>query len=527
MSVFKILNRWRPLKANGCLGSALALLAFLIHAQALAQFATVQVNEPGEWRPFEVGELVVSPFTGTGPYRYWTEIPNDLQSLELEHFFLVPNPEKSNAEEYGLLNFETLTDGVVWMLALTQSNIDTLPPLGWRLIRQDLVIENGQEPFGENTIIHECALFERDCKAGEQFSIRVDTYHAPIVLRTTANPTLPQPPDPASFAVVQINEPGEWNKFSEREEVGHQTTGNGPPHFWNIIEGDNLEIELEHYFLTFDSMKTDPIQYGLLDFETLSDGIVWMLTTVRFGGGGNSNGNWIPELTTREMLEADGWRIIEGQASSGQAPESDGALSNLQNWLLFERLCEAGEEFSIRTEKYQPPILLRAAQPVIPSGIKLGVSLNLDNHVEVQISEGQTGYYRVSTSTDLRGWSEVITLDVAQLGIKAISAQGPFPRQFFRAQYFGPRLRILSQPRGASVAEGQNVEFSVVAEGPGQITYLWYKDGEPIFEAFTDSLTIDSASIEDVGEYSVKVFTDPSLSLGFSISSDIAVLSIF
>lgn len=145
----------------------------------------------------------------------------------------------------------------------------------------------------------------------------------------------------AQFATVEIHEPGEWRPFSKGEAVASPLVGpGGPVRVWGDIP-ERLTA-LEHYYLLPDTAKLDAVAYGQLDFEVTEGGIVRMLTTTSFGDYG-SGSDWRTELTSREQLELDGWVETEAFGS----------------WLLFERQCEAGEKFSIRTEKYHSPVLLR------------------------------------------------------------------------------------------------------------------------------------------------------------------------
>ena len=90
----------------------------------------------------------------------------------------------------------------------------------------------------------------------------------------------------------------------------------------------------------------------------LSDGPAWLLVTTRFGGGGNSDGDWQQELTTQAELEADGW----AQIATGITDSWDSINPSLE-YILYERDCSTGELFHLRTEKYVAPIPLTGAVP--------------------------------------------------------------------------------------------------------------------------------------------------------------------
>ncbi len=87
-----------------------------------------------------------------------------------------------------------------------------------------------------------------------------------------------------------------------------------------------------------------------LRYKVLTDGLVQMACTSRFGGGGNSGGGWKDEVISEQKLQQKGWhreRKLELKTS-----EQDHV------WWIYSRTCTAGEEFNYRTEKYRSPILL-------------------------------------------------------------------------------------------------------------------------------------------------------------------------
>ena len=87
-----------------------------------------------------------------------------------------------------------------------------------------------------------------------------------------------------------------------------------------------------------------------LKFKVLTDGLVHMACTSRFGGGGNSGGGWKSEVTSEEQLEKNGWKRERG------IELKDAQKDHV--WWTFTRTCKSGEEFTFRTEKYISPMLL-------------------------------------------------------------------------------------------------------------------------------------------------------------------------
>jgi len=107
---------------------------------------------------------------------------------------------------------------------------------------------------------------------------------------------------------------------------------------------------------------------GIITFEVLTDGLVLMACTTRWGGGGNPSGGWQQQLTTREELEADGWVEfaigLQDAELNGPAPYLD--------YVVFRRDSFAGETFTYRTEKYRPPTIIRS-KTVVPEPVSLGI----------------------------------------------------------------------------------------------------------------------------------------------------------
>ncbi|MDB6140198.1 MAG: serine/threonine protein kinase [Verrucomicrobiaceae bacterium] len=92
------------------------------------------------------------------------------------------------------------------------------------------------------------------------------------------------------------------------------------------------------------------MQEPTLRLKVLSEGLVYMACTSRWGGGG-SGGEWQNGLTTHDKLEADGWHAVDA-AREMKSTESD------HTWLMFSRACKTGEAFLYHTEKYLSPIII-------------------------------------------------------------------------------------------------------------------------------------------------------------------------
>jgi hypothetical protein len=70
---------------------------------------------------------------------------------------------------------------------------------------------------------------------------------------------------------------------------------------------------------------------------------------------------------------------------------------------------------------------------------------------------------------------------------------------------FGQPPALATQPQGATVPVGSPFQFSVEAEGTGPLTYGWQKDGLPLKDATSSTLSIAQVSTDDAGEYRVLV----------------------
>jgi hypothetical protein len=87
---------------------------------------------------------------------------------------------------------------------------------------------------------------------------------------------------------------------------------------------------------------------------------------------------------------------------------------------------------------------------------------------------------------------------------------------------FPPRIEDPSQPADRTVIEGEATTFSAGAvAGTGPFTYQWSKDGEPITDATSATLTLDPVLETDAGSYSVEI-TNPK---GLKVTSRAAVLT--
>jgi len=137
--------------------------------------------------------------------------------------------------------------------------------------------------------------------------------------------------------------------------------------FINVIDHRYFWYEVptfaeEQNFLFWQVLLSGGSADGITTFEVLSDGPVLMAVTTRWGGGGNPDGDWMPELTTREELEQQGWV----EFATGLSDTRDGLPGPGHEYIVFRRDSVAGEIFTYRTEKYRAPMIIRSEVTAIP-----------------------------------------------------------------------------------------------------------------------------------------------------------------
>ena len=162
-------------------------------------------------------------------------------------------------------------------------------------------------------------------------------------------PTASETPKPAA-PVAKV--PFGTKAAPKPAKVEAQDTVLAPLNAGEQLLSDALKVQwvdIPDFFQGFQFTKVKEY-VPTLRFKVLSDGLLYMACTNRFGGGGNAGGNWKNEIITEEQLHKKGWhreRRLELKAT-------DAALV----WWVYSRTCKAGEEFTYRTEKYKSPILL-------------------------------------------------------------------------------------------------------------------------------------------------------------------------
>jgi hypothetical protein len=164
-------------------------------------------------------------------------------------------------------------------------------------------------------------------------------------------------------AQIQADEGGTWLPLA----VGTPSFGTTTRYVWQTVPSFLTENNFSFFQVDPGPPGWPAVPYGIITFTITQTGPAYMAVTTRFGGGGNSSGGWIPQLTSEAQLEAQGWNQVAGTTGLADVDVLSG-LTDVQ-FLIFERDSLAGDTFTYRTEKYVPPILLETAITPEPSSL--------------------------------------------------------------------------------------------------------------------------------------------------------------
>ncbi|MDF1657096.1 MAG: hypothetical protein P1U58_05760 [Verrucomicrobiales bacterium] len=151
-----------------------------------------------------------------------------------------------------------------------------------------------------------------------------------------ARSVLVDPARSAQFAIVNSAIDGKWAPLSE----GADLYTNSEKYQWKDVPQSLVGT----HFLSL------PIHQGFVEFDVASDGFVFLVTSTRWGGGGNSSGDWLDEVMLERDLRRAGWRELKGVG--------DLTAGDPGEMIIFWRHSEQGEKYRVRTEKYVAPMLL-------------------------------------------------------------------------------------------------------------------------------------------------------------------------
>ncbi|MDF1741128.1 MAG: hypothetical protein P1U86_18340 [Verrucomicrobiales bacterium] len=141
---------------------------------------------------------------------------------------------------------------------------------------------------------------------------------------------------PTALATFEESEALVWRELKR----GVNCYGKSERYQWETVPKELSDVRF----------SVQAIHAGELTVRVKSAGLVFIATSTRWKGGGNSSGDWMEDAMDQRDLRRAGWRTL--RRIQGLTNNDTG------EWKVFYRKAEAGESFSIRTEKYAAPVLL-------------------------------------------------------------------------------------------------------------------------------------------------------------------------
>lgn len=219
----------------------------------------------------------------------------------------------------------------------------------------------------------------------------------------------------ADTAHYEIATPGTWLPLT----AGTPAFGPTDRYIWDAIPS----------FLTdggYAFWQTNPgagwpsVPYGQLSFSVTQSGPAYLAVSTRFGGGGNSSGGWLPEVSYLANLEADGWQSVTGGLT-----EIDRLTGNVDvEYLVMMRESLAGESFTYRTEKYVPPVPLVKPLPSPPPGSSFVIDQS-QSYVTATVIVGEAAADEQSPGSLTTPLAGTVVVDLSSPGlIRFVDAGG-------------------------------------------------------------------------------------------------------
>ncbi|MCF7764991.1 MAG: immunoglobulin domain-containing protein [Verrucomicrobia bacterium] len=280
------------------------------------------------------------------------------------------------------------------------------------------------------------------------------------------------------LASNKIKEPGEWRRLSAGQLISSPSTGTGPSNFWRAIPNALRNPALDYYYLTQDATKGSAQEYGQIDFEVLTSGPVWMFVLFRTGND-----------TAYATLQENGWHVVSRDVESEYGYDPYGNNQSFQTWMLFERTCITGETFSIRTETYQPPIILRnpSIEPDYLSSLVAYYPFNGNANDESGNSNNGTVYNAVlapdrngvlSSAYDFNGTSaDIVIPDSPSLDIEsALTVSAWIKARTFDDPLPGSQKVVILSKR-QNDGWGPGYESSFVFTGQAEVNWDFHPNG--------------------------------------------------
>ena len=241
--------------------------------------------------------------------------------------------------------------------------------------------------------------------------------------------------------------------------------------------------------------------YRIPNVQT-TDGGTYTVTVTDGGGATTSNLTSVIVITPNLGLSDD-----VGSASPTSAQSGDGSGNNVGAGSEAGEPSHAGGRPAKRSVwmAWNSPGVGIASFGTRGSGfdtILAAYKGSPDNLVQVASDEDGGGFLTSSISFNTE---DGVTYFVAVDGFEG--AQGAIALRWDWFQTAEPLPVITTQPQSQTVLFEQPVEFSVVGDNSGGSTlaYQWFLDGEIIANATGAALSLASAGVLDVGEYTVEV----------------------
>lgn len=241
---------------------------------------------------------------------------------------------------------------------------------------------------------------------------------------------------------------------------------------------------------------------GIISFDVLTDGPALLAVTTRWGGGGNSSGDWIPELTTEAEFLADGWV----EYASPMLVYTNGFDGATHQFTTYRRDSLAGESFTYRTEKYVPPLPLTtqftaATDGAVQWSIEDGGNGHFYDYVEgdftwseardmaaSMVHDGLHGYLTTITSEEENNFIADNLFHMGFLGGSDAEVEGDWKwvvgpetgQLFFRGEYPDPdrETLIYADWGGNEPNDFDNTPFDFPYAGEDFLVFVTRGDGE-------------------------------------------------
>lgn len=174
---------------------------------------------------------------------------------------------------------------------------------------------------------------------------------------------------------------------------------------------------------------------------------------------------------------------------------------------------------SVTTDSFFPPVPQFTLQPAALSNSEVGGIVNLTSEA---VSNPAVSSYQWEKSPDgTTAWTPVpgataaaLLLDPVVYGnngyyrVTATNTNGSTTSSTSQVVVVYPDPFIPAQPLDTVAEEGGSAGFYVSATGLGNLSYQWFKDGNPLPGETTDALELTNVQLADAGSYTVVITDD-------------------